>query len=166
MTLTDYCTTSEVRATLGVSSTELPDPILSSAMYVTLITLSLEDIHLNIPTEFVAVSALPSISRTAIQTRFYDLVKLYAPYALAKELLVSLPLFSVQRLTDGKAEFQRQSDVFEDIKDGVESTLTALKYRLAAAYATMYPASGVVTTRTRFSTTVASQLAVDPVTNA
>jgi hypothetical protein len=163
MPLTDYCTYSEVRATLGVSTTELTDATLSSTMYVTLVTLALEDVHTNIPTEFAAVSALSSGSRTAQQARFYDLVKLYAPYALAKELLVSLPLFSVQRLTDGKAEFQRQSDIFQDTKDGIDSALVALRYRLAAAYETLH--AGSINTRTRLITSLSAGLATDPVTN-
>lgn len=132
-------------------------------MYVTLITLALEDIHVNIPTEFVAVSALSSGSRTAIQTRFYDLVKLYAPYALAKELLVSLPLFSVQRLTDGKAEFQRQSDVFKDTRDEILAALQALRYRLMATYETMYP--GTTKARVNLVMSLTAPLATDPVTN-
>lgn len=159
MSLTTYTTYNEVRAVLGVSMTELPDTILSQPIYSTLLDLALEDVNVNIPAHFATVSALPTPS--SAQNRFLDLVKLYAPYSTAKELLVSLPLFSVQSLTDGRAEFTRQNDVFEDVRDGVESALLSLRARLSASYAGLTVTSATI--RPTLVMTVASALGFDPV---
>lgn len=164
MALTTYTTYPEVRAVLGVSSTELPDSVLSLGIYGTMADLGLEDVHADIPASFSTVSALPS--PTTQQQRFVDLVKLYVPYLLAKELLTSLPMFAVKQLSDGRAEFQRQADIYDDLKDGIDSALLSLRFRLAAAYNTLYPDAGIATGRATFNITVASGLATDPVTNA
>lgn len=162
MTLSTYTTPQEIRAVLGVSSTELTDATLALPMYGTLATLGLEDIHVNLPDDFSTVSALPS--KTAQQQRFVDLVKLYVPYKVSKELLVSLPMFSVKQLSDGRAEFQRQADIFDDLKDGVDAALSSLRYRLAATYQALYPANSTTTATRLFTQTLATGVAVDPVT--
>ena len=163
-TLATYTTPETVRAVLGVSKTELTDATLNLGIYLTMVEHNLDDVSEGIVAEFAIVSAIPEGTRTAQQKKFFELVQLYAPYSLAKELLVSLPLFSVKSLTDGKAEFQRQDNVFEDVKDGVDAALTSLKYRLLAAYQTLTGATP--TTRPTFSTIVSSPLGTDPVTNA
>lgn len=162
MALTTYTTYTEIRAILGVSSTELTDSVLSQPAYDFLLTLSLEDIDAGLPAKFVEILALPT--PTAEQTRFLNLVKLYAPYSTAKELLTSLSLFAVKQLTDGRAEFQRQDDVFADVRDGVESALISIRARLAASYAAL--TSIVVTERPTMLLTSRAAIALDPVTNA
>lgn len=164
MPITTYTTYEEVRAVLGVSSTELTDATLALSIYDTGATLALEDIHENLPTDFATVSAL--LSKTAQEKRFVDLVKLYVPYQIAKQLLVSLPLFSVQRLTDGRAEFQRQTDVFADVRDGVDAGLTSLRYRLAAVYKVLYPLNDVTTSAPTLTMVMSTGLAVNPVTGS
>jgi len=165
MALTDYTTSDDVRATLGVSRTELPNTSIETSNNELIVVLALEDVSTDIPTEFATVSALPSGSRTTAQQRFYDLVKLFSAYALSKSLLTSLPMFGVQRLTDGKAEFQRQADTFNDLKDGIDSALNALRYRLGAAYQTLFPGESVAVRVTPRMTAVVA-LGTDPVTNA
>lgn len=163
MALSDYTTPQEIRAVLGVSRTELTDETLALSIYATMATLALEDISVNLPTNFSSVSALPS--PTTQQRRFLDLVKLFVPYQIAKELLVSLPLFAVSQLSDGRAEFQRNALQLEDIKDGVDATLLSLRYRLVATYSSLYPSESVASaTITQPSITVSTGLAVNPVT--
>jgi hypothetical protein len=62
-----------------------------------------------IPTAFETVAAIDASVRTTQQQRLYRAVKLFAPYATAKELASGLPLFSVKSVTDGKAGFSRDS---------------------------------------------------------
>jgi len=161
MSLLLYTSYNEVRAVLGVSITELPDTVLSGSIYGTLLTLALEDINVSIPAYFVTVSALPS--PTTSQTRFLDLVRLISPYSTAKELLTSLPLFAVQSIGDGRAQFTRQTDVFADVRDGVDAALMSLRTRLLASYAGLTATS--ITVRPNLVMTVASALGFDPVTN-
>ena len=160
--LTTYTTYDELRAILGVSSKELSDAALTQPMYDILVDLKLEDVDVNIPAKFAEITALPS--PTDVQTRFLKVTKLYAAYAIAKELLTSLPMFSVQRITDGRAEFQRQTDIFADVRDGVDAALTSLRYRLLAAYASAEPTAAGVT-RVTLVTALAATLGTDPVTN-
>jgi len=162
MALTTYTTYAEVRAILGVSSTELPDTVLSLSIYGMHATLVLEDVYVDLPTDFATVSALPSPS--ANQQRFIDLTKLYVPYAIAKELLTSLPMFTVKQLTDGRAGFQRQDDVQLEMRDNIDQALLSMKYRLAAIYTTLYPTKITPIENKITTLTKAAGLGTDPVT--
>lgn len=162
MSLTTYTNAETVRAVLGVSSTELTDATLALPIYGTQAELGLEDVHTSLPSDFATVSALPV--KTTNQQRFVDLVQLYVPYVIAKGLLTSLPMFSVKSLSDGRAEFQRQADVYDDLKDGIDAALSSLRYRLAAVYAVLYPTNSVVSTTPTLSMLVSTGLATDPVT--
>lgn len=163
-TLSTYTTPTEVRAALGVSTTELRDVTVELAMNVTFLEGDLEEVAEGIVEEFATVSGISEGSRTAAQKKFYDLVKLYAPYQIAKRLLVSLPMFGVRSLTDGKAEFQRQDDAHQDVRDGIDAALTSLTFRLRLAY--QIATGATPTARPVFSTTVGVPIATDPVTNA
>lgn len=165
MALTTYTTYDEVRATLGVSKTELADTVLSLTQWDLLVTLGLEDVNLGIPTLYDTVAALPTISRSTSEQRFYDLTRLYACYELAFNLLVSLPLFSVKSLTDGRAEFDRQNDVHKDVRDGVTATRDIIRLKLSAAYVVLAPSETAYASVT-FARTLSVGLGVDPVTNA
>lgn len=159
--LTTYTDYQEVRAVLGLTLTELPDDVLALPMYETMLVVKLEDLALALPTDYQAVEALPSESRTATQARFYDLTRLFSAYATAKELLTALPMLGVRSLTDGKAQFTRQSDQWQEIVSGVETTFDILRFRLKLVYSATYggtaPASIV-----GISTTTAGM--TDPVT--
>lgn len=161
--LSTYTTPAEIRAVLGVSATELSDDTIALSIYATNTELVLEDINTALPTNFSAVSALPTPTTT--EQRFIDLVKLYVPYVVAKQLLTSLPMFSVVSLSDGRAEFSRNADAFADVRDGVDAAISSLKYRLSALYATLFPGSSVAT-RTTPVNIAGVGLAINPVTNA
>ncbi len=165
MSITTYTSPAEIRAVLGVSTTELPDTVLLLPIYSTLVELAIEDVNPDIPSQFAIVSAItPPL--TAKQQRFLDLVKLYAPYALANELLVSLPLFAVKDLTDGRASFGRQSDPYADVREGVQGSLQNLRVRLGVAYQALVPGAAVDIAVATFTTATTAGLAIDPVTNA
>jgi hypothetical protein len=163
MALIDFTTYAEVRAVLGVSATELPDSVISQPQWALTLQLALEDVSLNLPTLYTTVSAIPSVSRTSTQQRFYDLVRLFASYSVAKDLLTSLPPFSVQRLADGRAEFNRFADAFKDVKEGVLGMFQNLRLRLAKQYQVLAPADTVYTQVTEVWTDSAT-LGTDPVT--
>ena len=157
-------TPAEVRAALGVSTTEISDATISLPHYDTLVMLDLEGVNSAAPSLYDTISAIPSNSRTTAQQRYYDLVHLFCTYSRAKTLLAALPMFSVARLTDGRAEFQRQPDILEDIVAGVLDMYSTIKLKLAAQYLTLVPGSTVYSATT-FDFTLSTGLAVDPVTN-
>jgi len=165
MPLSSYTSPDEIRAVLGVSATELPDSVINLSQWDTLNTLDLEDVNVGLPTTYATVSALPELSRSTSEQRLYALVRLFTTYAIAKNLLTSLPLFSVQQLTDGRAEFQRQRDIFEDVRVGVDGMFNKLRLKVSAAYVILVPADTAYTSSSH-EYTAAVGLAINPVTNA
>lgn len=163
MALIDFTTYDEVRAALGVSSTEVSDTVLAQSQWAFQGLLDLEDINTAMPAMYTTIAAISSGSRTTEQQRYYDLCRIFMTYAIAKSLLGSLPLFSAKRLTDGKAEFDRFSDAYKEIAEAIFAMFNSLRYRLGAAYQVLVPGASVATTYTS-TLTVAVGLAVDPVT--
>lgn len=165
MTLLTYTSFQEVRAVLGVSATELTDATLMQPMWGTTVVLALEDVVLEIPATYDAVASLPV--KTADQKRFTALVELFAPYAIAKQALTSLPLFAVQSLTDGRAGFQRSSNatIYDDLRSDVQAAMADIQARLKACYYRMTGLSDTTTANVMPVLTVASPRGLDPVTN-
>lgn len=166
MALIDYTTYDEVRATLGVSGTELPDTVLSQEQWALLLKFNLEDVSTDLPTSYTTISALPSGSRSAAEQRVYELVRLFASYTTANTLLTSLSMFSVERLTDGRAEFQRVNDPYTDTREAVKAMLATIRKKLAAAYLALVPTADVNAGSNTFTMAVSTGLGLDPVTNA
>lgn len=167
MSLTTYTTYEEVRAVLGVSATELPNAVLSQPLYDFHMRLAFEDVAEGVPAMYEMIKTLQVSVTTDAQKRFLTIAGLYAPYALAKHLLTSLPMFAVQSLTDGRASFDRPSNIaiYDDVKADVTAALADLLARFRAVY---FLLSGVVpaaVTRVRPTLVIASRLATDPVTN-
>jgi hypothetical protein len=165
MALLQYTTYEELRAVLGVSATELPDLTLAQPQFGTVLTMELQDISTSVASLYTTISAIPEVSRTANQQWFYDLTRLTAAYAIASNLLISLPLFSVSRLTDGRAEFERQKDIFADVRDAVNGMYAKLKARLAALVLVLEPTATVFSEVTQVYT-ASIGLGTDPVTGA
>ena len=161
MSLLDYTTYADVRAILGVSSTELTDSTLSLNTYSFQAELALTDIYASLPALFSSIKANPA--PTSAESTLENVVTLYYGYTVAKLLLSALPMFSVKTLDDGRASFSRQNDVFSDVRDGVDSALSSLKARLVNLINTLVP--GAISTAAVVRThVVAVPLAVDPVT--
>lgn len=163
MALTDFTTYDEVRAALGVSSTELTDSVLAQAQWAFQGLLDLEDINSALPDMYTTISGIAQGSRTTAQQRYFDLTRIFMTYAIAKSLLGALPLFSVQKLTDGKAEFDRFADAYKDVADAILGMFNSLRYRLGAAYQALVPGATVDTAYTS-TFTIAVGLGTDPVT--
>lgn len=160
--LTDFTSYAEIRAVLGVSSTELPDSVLAQPQWVALLSVDLEDLHSNLETLYLSYTTVPT-DRDML--RFYKLTRLYASYVVAQILLGTLTMFSVQTLTDGRASFTRQTDIFADVREAVTGMLTTLKVKLSAAYVILTPTETAFTT-TSFTYTTSTGIATNPVTNA
>lgn len=167
MTILDYTSYDEVRAVLGVSSTELPDLAISQPMYGSLLLLALEDVDLSLPTLFSTLSAIPADTITISQARLVTLVRLYAPHSVADKLLTSLPMFGIQSLTDGRAGFARQNDVsiYADVKVAVKLVLEEIRARLALAYLKLVNPAATSLAMPVLVFAAATGILKDPVTN-
>lgn len=163
MPITTYTTYAEVRAVLGVTATDINDTVLAQPMWSVLLDENLSDVSSAVPTLYTTISAIPEIDRTSAQTRYYNLAKLFASVAMAKELLTSLPMFAVQRLTDGKAEWDRFADAYKDVRDYVLGLYKSLKVKLAAMTLALEPTAVVYSAVTSLFT-VGVPIGIDPVT--
>ena len=163
MAITTYTTYAEVRGMLGVSATDINDTVLAQSSWSTLLDEALLDVSSVTSSLYATIALIAEGSRTATQQRYYNMVRLYASVAVAKELLTSLPMFSTQRLTDGKAEFDRFADAYKDVRDSILGLLPALRTKLVAMVKVLDPAA---TTYSPVAATFTSNVALgtDPVT--
>lgn len=162
--LTDFTSYDEIRAVLGVSPKEVSDSTLALPLYARTLVFELTDMASDMDTVYLAISALPSVDRSTVQQRFYDVVQLYSAYSTSQQLLSSLPLFSPKRITDGRAEFDRQADPFEDVKVGVVEGLHQARRRLLTLYSTVTSVTISSPNIVAPVFAIATGLATDPVT--
>ncbi len=165
MAVTDYTTYDDIRAALGVSTTELPDSVLATPQWGLMLPIDFEEVNAGIPDLYATISAISAGSRTKQQQRFYDLCRLFATYSISNNLLASLPLFSVWKLSDGKADFQRQRDIYEETVDGVMALFNTTRLRMSAAFVLLDSSEAQFTT-TLAAISVGATLGSDPVTGA
>ena len=161
--LTEFTSYEEIRAVLGVSPEELEDVTLSMPLYEQLLKLEIESVGVGIVAAFQTVSVLSPPARTAPQQLLYDVARLYSAYAIANHLLTSLPYFGELRIQDERAQKERVSDPYEKTKIGVQAWLANLRLRLSAAFVAVV--GGTAVSRTVRTLTVATGIALDPVTN-
>ena len=70
---------------------------LALTLFDNLVSLELEDISLDLATDYATVNAI--VSKTAADLRFLKVVTLYTTHLYANFLFEQLPLFAVQTLT-------------------------------------------------------------------
>jgi hypothetical protein len=139
MALIDFISYDEVRAALGVSQDEIKDTTLSLNLYDFNLVSELESISLNLIAAYMAqVAVTPSSSWTAAQTRFVQSTKLFAAYAVAKQLTVSLPMFGPKEQSDGKASLVRfAQDPYKATIASVVQQYETFRVKLAETYAAL-----------------------------
>lgn len=164
MAITSYTSYDEVRAVLGVSTDELEDSTLALALYDYGLQAELKDIGPGLPADFAIVSAIAEGSRTTAEQWFFQNTKLFAAYAVAKQLGTALPLFGPKDISDGKATVSRFADSpYREVLKRVEREYGAAKTRLESAYAQYNSSSNTPVSRNYL---MASSLSTDPVTGA
>lgn len=163
MTLTDFTTYDEIRAVLGVSDEEIENATLALPMYANELELVLSDIDETAITEYETIAAIAEGSRTTVQQRYYNVVRLFSSFVIAKTLLSSLPMFGFKSVGDGKADTER-FDKWEDVKAGVETGYTNMLARLKSLLQQLDPGFAPVAPVVRnFITSVG--ITSDPVTS-
>lgn len=165
MNFSDYTTTDEIRALLGVSIEELADEEINVPFRLTELELTLDEVHTDLVSWMQSVHDTPQHTRTAVQNKFYNVGKLYASYCVALEVAKSLAMSAPLQITDGKAELRR-ADHYMDVQEKLAGSKANVLPRLKIAAI----AAGFITT---FANTialptlvVAAGLAINPVTNA
>lgn len=129
---TNLCSTSSVRAVLGVSEAELRDDVLLQPIYVTRLKEHLFGLNESMIDDFgVAAVASP---QTREQTRFVDLLQTYAAYRMAHHLLGAVAMFAPKTIQDSKTQVERVDDPFSRLKQDILDSLPYLKVQLLTAY--------------------------------
>lgn len=159
--LSDYTTSAEVRALLGVTSKELKDEQLMLPMYRRLLSLDLEELDPSLEADYEALKSVTPLDQT--QQKFLDLTQLYASYAIALHVFPALEQFAPQKITDGRAEVQRSESDLNNLKEGLEYGEQRLRVKLLDVYKLLNPNNNQETTVEPFIISIASTLPVDPV---
>ncbi len=137
--LTDFTSYDEIRSLLGVNDDELSDNVLGLNLYLFAFYGEAKDIGGSAVGDFLTIKAVAEGSRTPEQQEFFQTFLVFSSYAVAKELIPSLPLFSPKNITDGKAGLSRYSE--SPYRDTIESILLGLsRYKEEAK--TAYAATG------------------------
>ena len=160
-TLSQFTSSDEIRAVLGVTPEELEDITLELPSYLRNLQFELEDIAPTLEASYLAIAALPS--RSTAQQKLYDVMQAFAPYATARLLLTSLSLFAPKVITDGRASTERVVDPFSDVRDGVDAGYFSLKERLKSSLIAL--GTTVSSTSRVFAYSVSAGLSINPVTN-
>lgn len=164
MALVDFTSYDDIRAALGVSSDELEDATLSLPLYEFNLTAAFEDVSLTLADSFAALPVDPG-TWAAEQKRFNQAVRMFATYAVAKHLTISLPLFSPKEISDGKAHTTRYAvDPYKATILGVLEQFETTKTRLIAALAALSATTATTAATRTWSLAVAPGR--DPVTGA
>lgn len=160
MLIPDYTTYDDIRAALGVSSDELEDATLGLHLYEDALLADLEDVALAVPPTYIVVKALASPDQH--QERFLQCARVFAVYSVAKQLTISLSLFSPVKVGDGKAEMGRVSDPHRETVRMVNQEFDKWRNRLIKAFEAMGSAASSNTPRVYFGIISPD---FDPVTN-
>lgn len=161
MALTDYTTCADIRAVLGVSDAELEDETLGLEVYSSNLSKELRSVHAQVLPQYSEVKALDEASRSDAQQQFYEAVRLFAVYAVARQLGSSLPLFGPKDVSDSKASMSRFSDSpYKTTMNEVKTQYATMKQDLGTAIAAILTSN---TSRKRRVFMAVSGLSTDPV---
>ena len=144
MALTQYCELDEVRAALGVNHVELPDAVLSLPVYEMGLTRELAKVSASLPAAFLLASEKSPELRTEQEEALVTSAHLFAVYALAKHVGVSLGTLAPKDVSDGKASTSRFSDSpYRDVLARVDAFFAGCRTDLAEAYAALQGAGAL-----------------------
>ena len=161
MLLTDYTTYADIRAVLGVSEDDLTDETLALTLYGDYLQNELEDIALTLPDTYTTVKALTV--RDSAQIRFLTASRLFATFAVAKQLTAALPLFAAKQISDGKATVGRFDTSYKETIKSVNEQYEKLRARLLLTVSALGTTTTAATTRVFFGVISPS---TDVITNA
>lgn len=133
MALTPYCSNEEVRAVLGVTTSELKDSVLDLPVFEMGLRRELIRVSPSLPAAFSAVNGL--VTRSDVEEDLHQAVRLFCTYAAAKQAGASLALSAPKGLTDDKSGFDRFADSpYKDVLERVDTAYANNRQDLVDAY--------------------------------
>lgn len=166
MALTPYCSNDEVRAVLGVTSSELGDLVLDLPVYETGLKREVQKISQSLPAAFFSALSVDTASRTTVQQALVEATQLFSVYAVAKQAGAPLAMAAPKSLNDDKSGFSRDSNSpYKDVLERVDSAFYRARQELQDAYAAFVGASATTFVGMPVGLRVSSRV-TDPVTGS
>jgi hypothetical protein len=168
LALSDFTNNDTVRGLLGVSEDEIEDQDFDALAAGNLlsVTMALEDVNSGIPDMFETVKNVSVASRTALQTRFYSVVRLFAQYTVA-DLIANgaVAMFAPVVIQDGKTAMQqRADDPYTPLRTAIKASLVLWRSRLIDVAGRLD--ASLATTPKTLTLIGAAGLPADPVTGS
>lgn len=164
MSLAKYTSYDEIRAILSLTEAELEDSTLALQLYETQLQELFYEIDEELLTQYDAIERIGVSSRTRKQQRFFNLAQAFSSYGVCNMLLESLPLLTVKKEQDARAQYEHFDAPFEDIASAVKAGFSTSRSRLIAAFNDL-GATQLTTGSKTWSITGTAGIALDPVTN-
>lgn len=132
----DYTSYDEVRATVGLSSDELPDSTLALEIYANALELELDSVTMNAGVPLKTM--FTSLTTSAADQYIYNLTRMFATYAVAIEVATSLSMRAPKTISDSKVSITRFSPeaTWQDVIEALSLKFKSMKTRLEAIGAT------------------------------
>jgi hypothetical protein len=141
--ITDYTSYEEVRATIGLSSDELPDSVLALEIYANGLELELDSVTMSTGTPLKTMFI--TLTNSEADQYIYNLTRMFSAYAVAIEVATSLSMRAPKTISDSKVSITRFSPeaTWQDVIEALNLKFKSMKTRLeaigaAAATATTY----------------------------
>lgn len=164
--LTDFTDYATIRGVLGVAATELTDTDLALPIYFHEVVEAFAAVNSTVVTMYETVKAIDAGTRTAQQTRYYNIVQVYSAYLVASVLVSgALEMFAPKEITDGKAKTVRVDDPFSNLRSSIALSLAAWRARLQAVLLLLDPTQTFTAPAARTNIAVVP-MGVDRVTGA
>lgn len=163
MVLVDFTTYGDIRAALGVSTDEIEDTTLALDVYLFNLMAEFDDMEASPLEAYEAIRETDPEQMDPAELRLFRATRVFSTYAVAKQLLVSLPMFGPKEISDGKASVTRFSgDPYKETTKRVETQYERALARLASALAALQASTREPTPLRTYFLGVAS--GSDPVT--
>lgn len=170
MALEPFTTADSVRGVLGLSPQELSDDTLALEMYAMGLKMELDavgepDNDGDLIDEFESILDIDESARTPPQVNLHAAVILFSPFAVARHLSSSLPLFTQRSVTDGKAAMSRHAESpFKDVINQCKQDYERFRQNLEKRWATLESTTAVLEEAPTL--VVISSPSINPVTGA
>lgn len=130
--LPKYTSYDQVRAILSVSDEELEDATLALPNFEYQLYEQMLEVDPGIQDLYLTLLDTPN--RNKQQERFVRVAQVFSGYAVAVQLLDSLPLLAVMSEQDARAKYERFEKPFERVEAAVRTAFAVAKSRLIDAY--------------------------------
>jgi hypothetical protein len=137
MAITDYTTSTSIRAVLGVSDDEIENATIEDDIYSVQLDEALYELGPTLAADYATIKAGTQTPQTS---RFLKLINTWCAYHVANDLLTSVKMFAPQTIKADKDEAIRVADPYKDLRETVSQLLSKFALKILTVYADLFPA--------------------------